>query len=722
MSEQVRTSEISVVLFLFLTGFILISLFTYDALDIPLYTSSPNFPAVNKVGRVGAYLSGYLLYFPFGLGAWVVPGITLIWGCNEFRRKKRAKLSLKLLGMILAAIASSCAFSLTRIDTSTGRFLPGGIAGAELSRLMLPWLGRWGSYLMIGFLFTLGFLLTSESVVALWAKVVARVSGRAIVSISSIIPRAVCRPTIVSRSRIRRTATVVKRPERREPESTFSAEPRRTILTEPPIQGGKKSGEFQLPPLDLLDPPPPLSKGEENVEEKCRTLEDALRSFGVESHVVQVNQGPIVSSFEVEPARGVKVNQITSLADDIALVLKTSRVRILAPVPGKSVVGIEVPNLNPRFVYLREVLESPEFSRADSKLAVGLGKDIIGKPLIADLEGMPHLLVAGTTGSGKTVCLNSIILSFLFNATPEEVQFLMIDPKRVELAIFENLPHLMAPVVKGAKKASKALRWAVGEMDRRYRVFAEVGVRNIASYNHLEKSSERMPHVVVIIDELHDLMIVAQASVEDAITRLAQLSRAVGIHLVIATQRPSVDVITGVIKANLPYRISFQVSSKVDSRTVLDMNGAETLLGKGDMLFLPPGRGTPVRAQGALVTDKETERVVSFLKKQRDPDYKAKLLDEISSAPSTKEGVRGISEGEIETEMADDDDLFDEAVRFVLQAGKGSTSMLQRRLSIGYSRAARLLDIMEERNIIGPARGTKPRIVLGDKDRNEDEI
>ena len=717
MAESGRTSEIRGVFFLFFTTFILISLLSYDALDIPLYTSSPNSPPVNKAGKIGAYLSGYLLYFPFGLGAWVVPSITLIWAYNALRRIKRVKIGLKLLGMVLAVLASSCWFSINRIDTSTGHFLPGGIAGMELSQLMLPWFGKWGSYLMISFLFVLGFLLSSEFVVVPWAKALAKLSGRAIAAITSVVSGAV-KP----KSRRVSTPVVRKEPERREPKPAF-AEPQRKTLTELSVQESKKTGKFQLPPLDLLDLPAITHGEEEDIDKKCRILEDALRSFGVENRVVQVNQGPIISSFEVEPARGVKVSQITSLADDIARVLKTSRVRILAPVPGKSVVGIEVPNLNPRFVYLREILESSEFKKVGSKLALGLGKDIIGKPVVADIGEMPHLLVAGTTGSGKTVCLNSIILSFLFNATPEEVKFMMIDPKRVELAVFENLPHLMAPVVKGAKKASKALRWAVDEMDKRYRTFAEAGVRNITSYNHLEKNS-RMPRVIVIIDELHDLIIVAQASVEDAITRLAQLSRAVGIHLIIATQRPSVDVITGVIKANLPYRISFQVSSKVDSRTVLDMNGAETLLGKGDMLYLPPGRGTPIRAQGALVTDKETERVVSFLKEQRLPDYMVKIPDEtspaqISTTPFTEGGVRGladeisgISEEGIDTEMADDDDLFDEAVRLVLQAGKGSTSLLQRKLSIGYSRAARLLDMMEERNIIGPARGTKPRIVL----------
>ncbi len=686
--------EIGGIFLLSLSVFTLVSLISYDALDLPLYTSSPNSPALNRAGRIGAYLSGYLLYFPFGLGAWLFPFITLIWAYNRFYNRRREKLSIKLVGMVLVLLTSSCAFSFGHVDTSRGYFLPGGIAGTIFSELMLPWFGKWGSYLMLFFLFVIGFLVSSEFLAVSWVKFVIRFSREIIGKVVALLHRPKTKRVSVMREHEVTDVSRVKTPEK--------------LRSEPVIHTHERGApsSFQLPPLDLLDPPPPLQREEEDIDARCRTLEDALRSFGVESRVVQVNQGPIISSFEIEPARGVKVNRITSLADDIALVLKASRVRVVAPIPGKSAVGIEVPNLNPRFVYLREVLESQEFRRASSKLALGLGKDILGRPLIADLWEMPHLLVAGTTGSGKTVCLNSIILSILFQATPEEVRFLMIDPKMVELAVFERLPHLIAPVVAGAKKAAKALRWVVNEMDNRYRTLAEEGVRNIASYNQVKKKEEKMAHVVVIIDELHDLMIVAQASVEDAITRLAQLSRAVGIHLVIATQRPSVDVITGVIKANLPYRVSFQVSSKVDSRTVLDMNGAEKLLGKGDMLFLPPGEAAPVRAQGSLVTDKETGRVASFLKSQRRPDYKAKI-DESGEVES----------GGFESEGGIDDELFDEAVRLVLQAGKASTSMLQRRLSIGYARAARLLDRMEEKNIISSPRGTKPREVLTDENK-----
>ncbi len=687
--------EIVSIFLLSFTVFALISLVSYDALDLSLYTSSPNSPVLNRAGRIGAYLSGYLLYFPFGLGAWFLPLITLIWACNGFCNRKRERVSLTLLGMVLVLLASSCAFFFSHIDTSWGRFLPGGIAGTVVSELMKPWFGKWGSYLIIFFLFIVGFVLSSEFLVFSWVKFVAKFSRQTAGKVFSSLHKPRARRVTVRREPKVATGVTITSP----------VETPRKVQHEAVVEK-KAASSFQLPPLDLLNPPLPVGV-EEDIDARCKTLEDALRSFGVECRVVQVNQGPIVSSFEIEPARGVKVSQITSLADDIALVLKASRVRVVAPIPGKSAVGVEIPNLNPRFVYLREVLESDQFRKAASRLAIGLGTDILGRPLVADLGEMPHLLVAGTTGSGKTVCLSSIIVGILFQATPEEVRFLMIDPKMVELAVYERIPHLIAPVVNSAKKASKALRWCIDEMDKRYRTFAEEGVRNIASYNEIKKE-EKMAHIVVIIDELHDLMVVAQASVEDAITRLAQLSRAVGIHLVIATQRPSVDVITGVIKANLPYRVSFQVSSKVDSRTVLDMNGAETLLGKGDLLFLPPGEPIPVRAQGSLVTDKETERVVSFLKSQRGPDYRARI-DEIKEAES----------GRIEAGEAGDDELFDEAVQLVLRAGKASTSMLQRRLSIGYARAARLLDTMEEQKIISSPRGTKPRAVLTDKNQEE---
>ena len=456
-----------------------------------------------------------------------------------------------------------------------------------------------------------------------------------------------------------------------------------------------------MPSLELLDSPPPLSMRQikDDLEANANILADTLSDFGISVRVANVERGPVITRYELEPAPGVKIQKIVTLADDIALALKATSVRIVAPIPGKSAVGVEVPNIDSSIVYLKEVLSNTEFQKNDSKLTLALGKDIGGKAVIADLGEMPHLLIAGTTGSGKTVCVNSIIMSMLFNATPSEVKFLMVDPKMVELAPFNGLPHLLCPVVTEAKKVSSALNWVVKEMEERYQLLAKEGVRNIEYYN---KKKQRLPYIVVIVDELADLMAVAQNQIEDAITRLAQLSRAVGIHLILATQRPSVDVITGVIKANFPARISFKVASKVDSRTVLDMNGADKLLGRGDMLFLKPGEAKVIRAQGSYLQDSEIEKVTEFICNQTEPVYDEEII-------KTQEKSEFIGHFE-------KDELFDTAVKLILESQHASVSILQRRLRLGYTRAARLIDMMEEEGIIGPFRGSKPREILVDKD------
>jgi len=439
------------------------------------------------------------------------------------------------------------------------------------------------------------------------------------------------------------------------------------------------------------------------LKQNSEILEGTLKDFGIETKVVRVNKGPVITRYELLPAAGVKVNKITALSDDIALAMKAQSVRIVAPVPGKGTVGIEVPNTESSIVYLKDILESKEFKQSKSKIKLGLGKSISGRSVIADLTDMPHLLIAGTTGSGKTVCMNCLIMSLLFNASPDELKFLMIDPKMVELAAFNGLPHLISPVVTEPKKVSSALNWVVGEMENRYKIFAEAGVRNITMYNEkvktgkIDQGHELMPYIVVIIDELADLMLVAQTDIESAITRLAQLSRAVGIHIILATQRPSVDVITGVIKANFPARISFKVATKVDSRTVLDMNGADKLLGKGDMLFLEPGTEKPIRAQGTLVSDEEIEKVANFIKSQREPEYNEEIL-RVQKKQSFK--------------TFEKDEVYEEAVRLIVNSKQASVSMLQRRLGLGYTRAARLIDMMEENRIVGPYQGSKPRDVL----------
>ena len=476
-------------------------------------------------------------------------------------------------------------------------------------------------------------------------------------------------------------------------------------LTEPSKNFAQS--EYELPTLSLLQP---ITRSKNSISNKdiaqtVKLLEDTLDSFGVKVKVTEVSCGPAITRYEAQPAPGIKVSKIVSLADDIALSLAASHVRIEAPIPGKAAVGIEVPNKEIATVSFREVLETPEFQSAESLLTIALGKDIAGQPIYADLGKMPHLLIAGATGSGKSVCMNSLICSLLYKCKPNQLKFLMVDPKMVELNTYNGIPHLLAPVVTDAKKSATALRWMVNEMENRYALFAASGVKDIERYNKLKQTEDptapvpALPYIVVLIDELADLMMVAPADVEDAICRLAQMARAAGIHLVVATQRPSVDVITGVIKANIPSRIAFAVSSQIDSRTILDMAGAEKLLGRGDMLFYPVGMNKPIRVQGAYVSDKEVERIVSFLKVQGEPQY--------------MQGVEALeASSNSNSDTYEDDELLPEAVRILIENGHASISLLQRRLRIGYTRAARLIDIMEDRGIVGSFEGSKPRAVL----------
>lgn len=471
--------------------------------------------------------------------------------------------------------------------------------------------------------------------------------------------------------------------------------------------------DYELPPIRLLKLPRQTDQsGEyELIHANAAKLERTFQSFGVKARVTQVHLGPAVTKYEVHPDVGVKVSKIVSLNDDLALALAAKDIRIEAPIPGKSAIGIEVPNSEIAMVSLREVIESKQNDKPDSKLLIGLGRDITGEAVLAELNRMPHLLVAGATGSGKSVCINGIITSILMRAKPHEVKLMMIDPKMVELNVYNGVPHLLAPVVTNPKKASQALQKVVSEMERRYELFSHTGTRNIEGYNEYvkrhnaeeEAQQPLLPYIVVIVDELADLMMVASSDVEDAITRLAQMARAAGIHLIIATQRPSVDVITGVIKANIPSRIAFAVSSMTDSRTILDMGGAEKLLGRGDMLFLPVGASKPVRVQGAFLSDEEVEEVVEFVIGQQKAQYQEEMIPE--DMPEAT--------GEV------DDDLYDEAVELILEMQTASVSMLQRRFRIGYTRAARLIDEMEARGIVGPYEGSKPRAVLQGKPSEE---
>ncbi|UQD51761.1 cell division protein FtsK [Bacillus methanolicus] len=499
-----------------------------------------------------------------------------------------------------------------------------------------------------------------------------------------------------------------------EKESTVMSEQDSEDDTAPPMTFTEvENMDYELPPVSLLKLPQHTDQSREYklIHQNAAKLERTFQSFGVKARVTQVHLGPAVTKYEVHPDVGVKVSKIVSLSDDLALALAAKDIRIEAPIPGKSAIGIEVPNSEVAMVSLREVLDSKQNDKPESKLLIGLGRDITGEAVLAELNKMPHLLVAGATGSGKSVCINGIITSILMRAKPHEVKLMMIDPKMVELNVYNGIPHLLAPVVTDARKASQALKKVVNEMERRYELFSHTGTRNIEGYNeyikrhNAEEGTKQplLPYIVVIVDELADLMMVASSDVEDSITRLAQMARAAGIHLIIATQRPSVDVITGVIKANIPSRIAFAVSSQTDSRTILDMGGAEKLLGRGDMLFLPVGESKPIRVQGAFLSDEEVEEVVNFVISQQKAQYQEEMIPD--DLPENTSEV--------------DDELYNEAVQLVVEMQTASVSMLQRRFRIGYTRAARLIDEMEARGVVGPYEGSKPREVLISKPKEE---
>ena len=495
-------------------------------------------------------------------------------------------------------------------------------------------------------------------------------------------------------------------PAKKTAERISNKEAREAMLTEEDLNQPQTVKKYKKPPINLLERSSGGVRANGNLlAAKAQKLEETLRNFHVDARVVQVTQGPTVTRYEIQPAVGVKVNSIVRLADDIALNLEAKSIRIEAPIPGKAAVGIEVENDAVTMVRLREIIDSDEFKNSKSKITFAVGKDISGKAIVADLKSMPHLLIAGSTGSGKSVCINSIITSLLYKADPDEVKLILVDPKVVELGNYNGIPHLLIPVVTDPSKAAAALNWAVAEMTDRYKKFAEEGVRDLESYNEYMRANEEpekvMPQVVIIIDELADLMMAAPSQIEESICRLAQMARAAGMHLIVATQRPSVDVITGVIKANIPSRIAFAVSSQVDSRTILDMQGAEKLVGKGDMLFNPMGMGKPIRVQGTFVTDGEVHKVIDFVKGQveNNTSYNEDILTKIERT-------------NVQESMDDSDELLPEAIDLVVRSGQASVSMLQRRFRIGYNRAARIVDMMEARGIIGPQDGSRPRQVL----------
>lgn len=673
-----------------------------------------------NTGPAGVFAAKVLRY-AFGAGAPVLPVIVLAVGSRYVWTRKAVAYSLKFWGLLLAYVSALAIYHHFVIPVDR-EVLPeslvpgGGLVGGMVLFSLRKLFGVSGSLIVL-----VAVALSSLLLATAWSLGAALLTARdkaseglanAKQAVACTLENARAETAEEGRSfynqeRDARDTTPVFAPPTKPaippPEPAPTSPPPLRLADKPappPLPAPDYLAHYSLPPFSLLRKPSKsrYMKTTKELADNARLLEVTLDEFGVGARVLNAYQGPAVTRYELEPAAGVKVSRIVSLADDIALKMAAPGVRMEAPIPGKAAIGIEVPNKEIVPVPLREVVECDDYQRSASRLTVALGKDIAGQPIIADLAKMPHLLVAGATGSGKSVCINTLIVSVLFKARPDEVKFLMVDPKMVELSNYNGIPHLLTPVVTDCKKAASALRWAVGEMERRYALFAAAGVRDFARYNEM-LPDERLPLILIIIDELADLMMVAPVDVEDAICRLAQMARAAGLHLVLATQRPSVDVITGTIKANIPSRISFAVSSQVDSRTILDMTGAEKLVGKGDMLFYPVGAPKPVRVQGAFIADSEVEDLVAYLKEQTEPEY--------------AEGVTNFVEyGDRQGRETMDDELLEEAVRMVLETGQASVSMLQRKFRVGYTRAARLIDIMEEMKIVGPNIGSKAREIL----------
>ncbi|MFN2382958.1 MAG: DNA translocase FtsK 4TM domain-containing protein [Gemmatimonadota bacterium] len=724
-------------------GFVCVALWPFD----PVATRS--LATLNLVGLLGSY-SAFYLYLALGSGALLVGLMLLAWGALLLLdRASRAA-----AGLTLAAIAATVV-SLTLL----------GIAGTW-SAEPAGWTARSGALgqgiasALVGAVGVAGATLFCLVALALLAVAAFRISlGRGVeagVALGRLGGRharggAAALAARASRWRQhRRTARLARAAGGATPVVTSAPDPEAALETGPdtppadsaaaPADGpvpsrprrlpatpdapparrsGRPPASF-LPPLDLLDPVPPVEadRGADELQRLGDVLIEKLRSFNVQGEIVGLHAGPVLTQFEVKPAPGVKVNQIANLADDLALAMRAQRIRIVAPLPGKGAVGIEVPNPNPRMVTIRELIESPAWRDFPGKVPLALGREIAGSPIVTDLTRMPHLLIAGATGAGKSVCIHAIVTSLLYRYGPEDVRMIMIDPKMLELITYNGIPHLLHPVVVEHRQSAKALKWTVAEMERRYRLLAANGVRSLQDFNarilaggddvkSLDGSDEplrRLPYIVVLIDELADLMLTVQNEIEEPLARLAQMARAVGIHLILATQRPSVNVITGVIKANFPSRLSFQVSSKIDSRTVLDMNGAEQLLGNGDMLYLPADRAEPLRIQGAFVSTAETARIVAWLREA------AAALNAAVVAPPVDIIAEAVEAERIA--LDERDELFLAAARVVVDHDQGSTSLLQRRLRVGYSRAARILDQLERAQIVGPPDGTKPREVL----------
>jgi len=711
-----RINEVKGVVLVAVGLMVLVSLIRFDRLDLYFYTSAPNFPAKNLLGVFGAYLAGLIVLLFGNISSFVIPFLVITLGIKYFRQDKPYLSVARIFGMFVLLVSISSLIGMFNLSNDSLRFQTAGFFGALTANFVTTYFSRLGSFIIFITFIILSLALVTEILIsALFLKLTEKVksifAGMAIFSKNQKIGAVKIKPKLFDKgnllSKKPESQDVLSKPKIFMPPEPAVLKSKIQIKSRPQNEEVKlkaselKIGDYHLPSVDLLDAPPPADTKQmkEDLEACARTLEETLEDFGISAKVTDIIRGPVITRYELEPAAGVKINRIENLSDDIALAIKAQSIRIIAPIPGKGRVGVEVPNLQSTLVCIRDLLTSAEYHKQKSPLAIALGKDITGRSVFGDLDDMPHLLIAGTTGSGKTVCVNTCILSLLFRGSPNNLKFLMIDPKMVELMPFNGLPHLLCPVVTDAKKAAVALNWVVSEMESRYVLLSKAGARNIEAYN---EKQEKIPYIIVIVDEFADLMSVARDQIENAITRLAQLSRAVGIHLILATQRPSVDVITGVIKANLPARVSFKVASKVDSRTVLDSNGAEALLGKGDMLFLQPGKEDLVRIQGALVKDAEIERVVEFIKAQGEPAYDEQILKDQQKGSSVGGGQK--------------DELYDEAVRVIMESNQASVSILQRRMRLGYTRAARIIDMMEIEGLVGQFEGSKPRKILVDRE------
>jgi len=713
------------VVLVFALIFTAVSLLSYHPSDPSINRAGVSGEVQNLFGPVGAHVGGFLIYL-FGLGAFWIPILLLIISVYTFKGYGKGVIILAVVGGLLLAVMTGGLLSVYQSYYLVfgKRFSSGGIVGIPLAKIAVKYSNRTGGLIFLLTIWTIAFIITTRvSLIALFQSLV-----RLCIRVFNRVGTA----WIIWRERRnkakRRTETRDKRLPRKKASVKVIKPCLKHVKEVPP--GRQEAFEFitaghgfTLPSLNLLGDSEfdvkPIDH--ESLHMQSKLLEKKLSDFDVSGKVVAVTPGPVVTMYEYEPAPGVKINKVVSLSDDLAMALRATSIRIVAPIPGKAAIGIEVANANREPVRLKDIIASEAFEHSKSKLTLGLGKDIMGNPVVTDLAKMPHLLIAGATGSGKSVALNAMICSILYKATPEEVKLLLIDPKRIELSAYEGIPHMISPVVVDARKATQALQWAVHEMERRYTFMAEQRVRNIYQYHRrlakekgmlkqargsgdrpateTEGTPEGLPLLVVVIDELADLMLIASRDVELALTRLAQMARAAGIHLLIATQRPSVDVLTGTIKANFPTRISFQVSSRTDSRTILDANGAETLLGKGDMLFLPPGTAKLQRIHGAYVSEVEICRIIEFLKKQQKPVYKEEIL-------------KARPEGEDKEGEEEYDEKYDEAVALVTETRQASISMIQRRLRVGYNRAARMIEMMERDGVVGPSDGSKPREVL----------